>query len=108
MSPVHALNLKIVRRRSLHLPKAHEELATLPEHFSMINGEMFNVLNKNVNGKRLLIFMKPSAEEILKESTEWHSDGTFSTSTNLFYQVKRYFIEYLCCQVRFSFFSVSK
>lgn len=64
-----------------------KKLASIPEEYSLIEGKPFLRLNLETDRGRIIIFSSEEGLEILGQSTEWHGDGTFATSTKLFYQI---------------------
>ena len=86
---------KLIRRRANlirqkdapKMIKLVEDLAELPDAFSLIDGKEFLRYNQDSPGGRILIFASDEGLKTLKESTKWHGDGTFATSTKWFYQV---------------------
>jgi hypothetical protein len=43
--------------------------------------------NDDKNGNRILIFFSATSMEMMRDSTEWHVDGTFKTCPAIFYQM---------------------
>jgi hypothetical protein len=43
--------------------------------------------NNNKDGNRLIIFFSTTSMEIMRDSDNWHIDGTFKTCPKIFYQL---------------------
>ena len=81
-------NANRIRSRKNPSCASSDDLETIPEQFcTMDNGPFLRLNSKTTNGGRIMMFASEAGIDLLRNSKEWHGDGTFSTSTTLFYQV---------------------
>ena len=69
------------------IPDDFKDLKIEGQWATTLNGERFLLKHtKEREGKDALIFCSKNGLEILAKSKRWHSDGTFKSSPDMFYQ----------------------